>query len=116
MAEYREIVRPFALVRKAQANGINQFNFRKQYKVPPEYTLGTGHVIFFFDKLTYLLNRYYELQKHLFEKNYNLSPISDYDLTYGLRQEWFNDYTPTEKAKEINRARIKKRLSGDKTN
>lgn len=116
MAEYREIVRPFSLVRKAQENGINRLNFRKKYKVLDEYTLGTGHVVFFFDKLAFLLNRYHELQDHLIEKHYNLSPVSDSELTRGLRAEWFNDYFPTEKAKEINRARIAKRLSGDKTN
>ena len=111
LAEYREIVRPFALVRNAQASG----NFHKKYKVPSEYTLGAGHVVFHYDKLGYLLKRYNALQGELIKRGYNISPVPDSELVQGIRPEWFGDYVPTAKAIAINVERINKRLSGDKT-
>jgi len=111
LAEYREIVRPFALVRKAQESG----NFHKKYKVPSEYTLGAGHVVFHYSKLNYLLRRYNALQCELIKRGYNISPIADSELVRGIRSEWFGDYVPTAKAIAINVERINKRLGGDKT-
>ena len=115
LAEYREIVRPFALVRNAQANGVNKINFHKKYKVPSEYTLGAGHVVFHYDKLGYLLKRYNALQGELIKRGYNISPVPNSELVQGIRSEWFGDYVPTAKAIAINVERINKRLSGDKT-
>lgn len=115
IAEYREIVRVFALVRNAQDKGINKFNFNKKYKQPTEYTLGTGHVLFFYNKLGYILSRYHQLVAEMRERNYNTNHISDDELCVGINTEWFGMYEPTQKALEINRERIQKRLSGDKT-
>lgn len=114
-AEYREIVRPFALVRRAQQNGVSPYNLRARYKIPEDYTLGTGHVVFFYDKLQYLLNRYKQLQAELTKRKFELNPVPEEALKEGIRPCWFGDYIPTKQAQEINRARIAKRLSGDKT-
>lgn len=115
VAEYREIVRVFALVRNAQNKGINKFNFRQKYKQPTEYTLGTGHVLFFYDKLQYILKRYHSLIEEMIVRGYSPNPISTSELCEGINKEWFGDYIPTVKALQINRERIEKRLSGDKT-
>ena len=115
IAEYREIVRIFALVRSAQSKGINKFNFHKKYKQPSEYTLGTGHVLFFYNKLKYILDRYHALIDDMVRRHYSPNPIPDEDLCLDIHQDWFGDYVPTEKAIGINRERIQKRLSGDKT-
>lgn len=51
VAEYREIVRVFDLARKSQ------YEMHKK-KQPSAYTLGTGHVLFFYDKLKFISERY----------------------------------------------------------
>ena len=104
VAEYREIVRVFALVRK-----------RVQAKKPLadhpfEYTLGTGHVKFFFDKLTYISNRYKELTQEMINRGYNPNPIPLETLHAGIPRLYFFDWEPTEEALRINRQRIKERM------
>lgn len=109
--EYHEITRVFGFVRKAQERGINKYNFKQKLKVPDEYTLGTGHVLFFYNKLHYILTRYTSLCVEMGRRGYNVSPIALAALTEGLRQEWFGDYTPTQDAMRINRERIEERLA-----
>lgn len=46
VAEYRELPRVFALVRKAALRG--------SFSQPETYTLGKGHVLFFYTRLEYL--------------------------------------------------------------
>lgn len=115
LAEYKEITRVFGYVRKAQERGINKFNFHKKYDVPTDYTLGTGHVTFFYQRLQFCLDRYHALQVELTNRGYKLNPVSDSDLLSGIRSEWLGNYVPTENALKINAERINKRLSRDKT-
>lgn len=115
LAEYKEITRVFGYVRKAQERGINKFNFHKKYDVHADYTLGTGHVLFFYNRLQFCLDRYHTLQVELTKRGYTLKPVSDSDLLSGIRSEWLGNYAPTENALKINAERISKRLSGDKT-
>lgn len=110
VAEYREIVRVFALVRKAQSTGLTISNFHKMRKVPPDYTLGTGHVTFFYNKLGYVLKRYHSLIEEMRNREYNPNPISDSELQLNINSSWFGDYIPTRNAIEINRQRIQLRL------
>lgn len=102
IAEYREIVRVFALARKYPNKLPND--------IPPEYTLGKGHVKFFYNKLGFVLNRYHELINEMVDRKYTPNPISDQDLTIGINQKWFGDYVPTHQAIQINRERIHLRM------
>ena len=111
MAEYHEITRIFRLVREAQNRGINKYNIDYRLSIPIEYTLGKGHVLFFYNKLRFILNRYKELQFELRSRNYNINPIDDSSLIEGIRMEWLNDYIPTNDALDINRTRIFERLA-----
>lgn len=104
VAEYREIVRVFALVRKRQAKGMS-------VSIPPEYTLGEGHVTFFYNKLGFILKRYHDLTNDMRRRNYTPNPVSDTDLTIDIDSKWFGDYKPTEAAMQINRQRIFDRLA-----
>ena len=115
LGEYKEATRVFGYVRKAQEEGVNKYNFNSKYKVPDNYTLGTGHAIFFYNRLGYVLRRYTELAVEMGRRGYKASPVGYTDLVAGIRPEWFGEYTPTECALKINRERIEKRLSGDKT-
>lgn len=109
--EYHEITRVFGLVRKAQERGINKYNIKQKLKVPSEYTLGTGHVLFFYDKLNYILSRYTSLCIEMGRRGFNTNPIGLHYLTDGIRQEWFGNYIPTSEAIKINRERIEERLA-----
>lgn len=103
--EYKEITRVFGLVRKAQQRGNNKFNLN----APKEYTLGTGHVLFFYTRLGYILNRYKELSNEMRNRGYSPNQIDDDSLLDGIHKSWIGDYTPTQEAIEINLQRIKER-------
>ena len=53
LAEYRELPRIFNIVRKR----VEQGQSPSQIDMPDRYTLGTGHVKFFYDKLGWLVDR-----------------------------------------------------------
>ena len=96
LAEYRELPRVFNLARVAP-------------DAPKEYTLGAGHVKFFYDKLTYLIERYKRIVDECLARGFNiqhLTPPPDVDPP----DELFNDYVPTPDALRINRQRIKERM------
>lgn len=100
MAEAREIKRIPNCVTKGR------YSLKGQ---PVEFTLGVGHVKFFYNKLLYLKKRYEELYSECigrgFKVTYYGSAWKDVPI------ELMNDYSPTNKDREIIRERIKERLS-----
>ena len=110
MGELHEITRVYGLVRKAQDRKINKYNFKDKIKQPTAYTMGSGHVYFFYDKLGFITERYYALNQEAVKRNFNVNPIDKEQLVSGIQQWWFGDYQPTQEAIEINRKRISERL------
>lgn len=112
IAEWRELPRVFKLAHKASISTIGWTS-----RQPKHYTMGTGHVLFFYDKLDYLAKRHRELTQEMLSRGYKPSIIGC------LKQEWqerighayWKGYTPTEEALRINQERIDKRLAGDKS-
>ena len=102
VAEYREIVRVFALARMAQ----HEMHRRKQ---PSAYTLGAGHVLFFYDKLKFVSDRYDSLCQEMVDRGFICNRIPMEDLHNGIGKHMFHNYTPTETAIAINMQRIKDR-------
>ena len=79
----------------------------------PCYTLGAGHVKFFYDKLLFLRKRHEKIVVELLERNFKLSfPLGGVGehLRLGHLELW-NDYEPTAEALALNRARIAERLA-----
>jgi len=105
VAEYKEIVRVFALSRKAQFDVM-----RGKRDLPTEYTLGTGHVLFFYNKLGFILTRYKQLTQEMIRRGYSPNPIAESELMLKIDKKMFGDYIPTEKAISINRQRIQERM------
>lgn len=71
MAELRELkMVPAALRRSLRTR---KWNVVKS-EIPKHYTLNTGHVKFFFDKLWYLRTRYFQLVGELLKRGYKLDP------------------------------------------
>ena len=100
MAEHREIKRIPNCVKKGRFSMVGQ---------PKEFTLNTGHVKFFYDKLGYLKNRYERLYAECVKRGFNVQYYGDaFD---GINQSYMNDYTETEKDRQLILDRIKLRLS-----
>lgn len=105
VAEYRELPRVFALARQAHA--------RNQLDGPTTYTLGKGHVRFFYTRLAWLARRQAALIAEMVSRGY--SPQYGAPSLDGLPAALCNDWTPTAEAMAINRARIAERLGVNET-
>jgi len=108
-AEWREIkMVPKALARSLKARGLHGV----LNSIPKEFTLGTGHVMFFYDKGEYLHRRYASLTYELIKRrvNINLNAKLDPDGAFGLSPLCKN-YTPTPAALIIIRARIAEKIA-----
>lgn len=88
MGEIHEITRVFGLVRKAQDRKINRYNMKKKLKQPTSYTMGTGHVLFFYEKLEFIANRYYALCQEAVKRGYSPNPIDRASLGEGIASWW----------------------------
>jgi len=101
-AEKHEITRVFGLARKAQ------YEMHKK-KQPAAYTLGTGHVLYFYDKLKFIAKRYDSLCTEMKKRGYNCNQIPEQELLAGIGKHMQWDYVPTAEAIAINKQRIKER-------
>lgn len=106
IAEYRELPRIFALVKKSQDKGL----MPNDIDISERYLLGTGHVKFFYDKLLYLTNRQNMLIEEMRKRGFKPNFVNIEELMTGINQVWYNDWIPDEEAMNINRNRIKERL------
>lgn len=109
VAEYRELPRVFGLVAKAIQRGERPDDPRN----PTEYTLGKGHVRFFYPRLRYCKKRFTQLVREMrrrgMKPQYGATIGTDQMMGYGFLGDW----TPTPAAQALNRQRIadKQRLS-----
>lgn len=99
--EMKEITRVFGLARKAQFDII-----KGKRKLPLEYTLGTGHVLFFYNKLKFIADRYEALVAEMQRRGFKPNPISRKELLDKIDVSLHNDYVPTQEALAINRERL----------
>ncbi|HUH59438.1 MAG TPA: pyrimidine dimer DNA glycosylase/endonuclease V [Candidimonas sp.] len=102
VAEYRELPRVFALAQKASE--------RNRFVQPANYTLGTGHVTFFYTRLEYLAKRHAQLVAEMLRRGYKptfTGSLKDAHPT--IPQGFWADWEPTDEAMAINRARILER-------
>lgn len=100
MAEHRELKRVPNCVAKGR------YNLKGQ---PGSFTLGIGHVKFFYDKLGYLKKRYEELHLECLKRTFKVQYYGN--AWDNVPKHLMGDYTPTENDRKIIRERIKERLS-----
>ena len=100
LAEAREIKRVPNCINSGRYSMVGQ---------PNEFTLGTGHVKFFYDKLLYLKNRYDTIYQECVKRGFNVTYFGG--AWNGVPDELMNDYEPTDRDREIIRERINERLS-----
>ena len=111
VAEYRELPRIFALVRAAQARGLTP----QKLGAPATYTLGKGHVLFFYNKLRFMVNRQQALIAEMKSRGYQPQFGDPEALLEGIDPCWIHDWQPDEAALAMNRARIAERLPKEKS-
>src|SRR5690606_7841170 len=99
VAEYRELPRVFALARKAAARGV----------VEPTacYTLGKGHLRFFYTRLGYLVRRHAELIAEMKRRGYKptFEGVTRQQFPE-LSDGFWHDWQSTPEALQLNRERI----------
>lgn len=101
-AELRELPRIFTAVNK-------RILANKDFKdIPKSFSLGTGHVLFFYNKCKYLYNRHSQLRneyKRRFRKEYQF----DGERTI-VPNHLYNDYIPSKTDRDILIERISTRI------
>ena len=104
VAEYRELPRVFALAQRAFTRG--------QFTQPAHYTLGTGHVTFFYTRLGYLSRRHRQLVDEMLHRGYQpkFQGVTRTDFP-DIPDAWWADWEPGPEALALNRARIAERTA-----
>lgn len=100
LAEHREIVRIPNCVAKGK------FNLKDQ---PNIFTLGKGHVKFFYTRLGYLKRRYEEIYNNCIKRGYKVSYYGN--AWDNVPLSFMNDYIPTENDIAIIKKRINEKLT-----
>lgn len=108
-AEWREMPRIVGELNRSLNRKSKPFNTKE---IPEDYVLGKGHVKFFFDKFKFLHQRHISLTKELLERGFKLN-LTNSDVFTTVDTQWYNDYEPTQNAKEINRQRIQTMMPKD---
>lgn len=111
MAEYHELPRVFTTLNQHLEKGKTLADVR----IPVRYTLGAGHMKFFYNKLEFLRQRYYEIYHELLERGVNCDQEK-----YSMHQRIMCDverktkgdqllWKPTPEEKYLNMARVARR-------
>lgn len=103
VAEYREIRLLCALLRRTLGSKKGFVESR----VPEHFTLNQGHVYFFFNKGKYIHKRYIHLKDEMVKRG--MKPQHPFPRD-AWPDELYNDWTPSERDKDIVRQRIKERI------
>lgn len=107
IAELREITMvPGSLKRSLHSKTVSQV----LRSVPPSFSLNKGHVLFFYDKLDFLKDRFNALCDEMVSRGYtpDRSRIAAFD---SFPQEFYNNWVATEADNNIVRERIAIRIS-----
>lgn len=105
LAEHREIKRLPYCLRKAIASGSID-------KIPVNFTLGKGHVLFFLDKMSFVLKRYSEIYSELIHRGFDVQDYSD--NWKGIDSKYFNKHNCDSEEKKLLIDRISDRIMNSK--
>ena len=99
LAEHREIKRIPNIIKSSRFSLEN---------IPKHFTLGTGHVKFFYDKLLFLKNRYISIHNECIRRGLN---VADYSSSFdGLPKELMHSYALRKGDRNIIVQRINQKL------
>lgn len=108
LAEYREMVRIPSAVKKLYETG------KFIPKLPNTFRLGTGHVLYFYDKLQFLHKRYLSIKDELNNRSI-INNMSD-EMFFGIPCQYYNDIGDNDlvEANHLIVERITERINGMK--
>lgn len=105
LAEHRELERmPWYHEMSLKSGSIS--------KVPSKFTLGKGHVLFFVNKMGFVLNRYKEVHLECLRRNFSVI-----DRSYkwdNIDKKYMNDYSPTKDDYNLLVERLSERIKDSK--
>lgn len=96
IAEHREIKRIPNMVKSGKAKLVN---------IPNQFTLGTGHVKFFYCRLGFLLERYKAIHAECLQRGFKVQDYSD--AWSNIPEQLMGQYEPTSRDIQIIKERIK---------
>jgi len=106
-AEIRELPRIFSLILKKSKN--------KTINFPTSYRLGTGHVIFFYNKLQWLHYRYLQLLAEAKERKFKVDEkiVESYltKIETLSKTSYYNNWTFNSFELELSRERLKEKIN-----
>ena len=102
IAEWRELPRVFRLVKKK----LDEWN---PIIISENYTMWTGHVRFFYDKLLFLQKRHQELVKEALKRGFKITLTEKISLNF-FPEEYCHDFIPSEQDLKISQQRILEKL------
>lgn len=109
VAEYRELPRVFALSAKARER-------KKAFCVPANYSLGKGHVTFFYDKLLWLELRHKAIVAEMIRRGFvvNFPSVAErWKSDSRLDDSCWKDWLPGPNDLALNRTRILERMPAE---
>jgi deoxyribonuclease (pyrimidine dimer) len=104
--EWHELPRVFTLAKNAYWDNRLEAVLNK---APKQYTMGTGHVTFLYDKLGFILKRYKQLAQECKQRGWNVNVIDDEKLLEWVPKQLMNDWEPTKDAIAVNMQRLVER-------
>lgn len=75
--------------------------------LPPKFTLGTGHVLFFLDKNRFTFERYQEVREECIKRGFS---VEDYSQNWEKCRDHWNTYLPSKEEEQLLKDRISQRL------
>ncbi|ELA08482.1 pyrimidine dimer DNA glycosylase/endonuclease V [Moraxella macacae 0408225] len=107
-AEYREITRIFTLVNQACKKHPVSAILKK---IPPTYRMSTGHVLFFYDKLNFIEQRYFHLRHEVLKRGFNVTLKDDIVAFRTLIDpRFYQDFHPTKTDIAVNIGRLLEKI------
>ena len=94
IGEYNEIRRPVKLA----LNKYNKLGNRIHEIVPNTYRLGAGHVLFFYNKLKYLHDRFEAIKEEMVIRGFN--PQGTFDIS-DIPPDLYKDWSPSQADNQI---------------
>lgn len=107
LAEHREIKRLPYCFGKAIASGSVK-------RIPDKFTLGRGHVLFFLDKMFFVLDRYIRIRDECKRRGLRVTDYLENFFTNSIPDSFKQNYTPTEEERQLLIGRITERIMQSK--
>jgi len=101
LAEHREI--------KRIPNTISSWKYKLE-NIPDKFCLWTGHVKFFYNKLSWLYARYTELYEECLKRWFNVQNYKDTFTNENISANLFNWYIPNKEDINISNKRIQEKI------